>query len=274
MFFNKRANQQQQVDPGAQGQQKMDDPPKVGDPGGQQQQQQPQFVTLDQLNQFKTEFLDTLRTGAQFGGGGGQRSQQTSQQRSELPPIEDVPEEAFQKALRDGGEGAAQIVSKRMAANNERLRRDMNQQFQQLQTTGLGAIAGLTKQQLASRPYYARFKKEIDDMVGTLSPEAQINAEALDAVYNLVVGRHAADLIEESKQVTAAELAKTQDIPAAGTRFRDSKGNEIPKPEDVLPAQALDAIRHRGQTPDEYYRARGYNGWAGYYEDHKDFIGS
>lgn len=269
MFFNKRANQQQQPSTGDPTPSAADPEKRVEDPSAQQQPQQ--FITMDQLAQFKADILDTLRTGAQFG------SQQQQQQpigpaQPTPPPIEDVSDEEFDKALRDGGEGAAKIVAKRMKANEERMRRDFGQQVQQLQTTGLGAIAGLTKQQLASRPFYSRFKKEIDDMVSTLSPEAQINAEALDAVYNLVVGKHVHELVEEGKQVTAAELAKTQDIPAAGTRFRDSKGNEIPKPEEVLPSEALDAIRYKGMTPDEYYRGRGYNGWAGYYEEHKDFL--
>lgn len=79
-----------------------------------------------------------------------------------------------------------------------------------LRNTGTVAMATMARK-MASKEweFYPEFKDEIDAMIDTLTPEAQLNPSSLDIAYNLVVGRHAKDIANREREKVIREARET-----------------------------------------------------------------
>ena len=121
----------------------------------------------------------------------------------------------------------------------------------------------------------AEIKGRYDHYIGQLAPEQRMNPEAKMGAYNLAVGENQKKIDELNKQVwlREAEEAATQDPPGGpGSRTPGTPGGP-PTPEQVLSPEALKTIKgSRQQTPDNYYRSLGYEGWDDYYEKNKEYL--
>src|SRR5574343_447280 len=162
------------------------------------------------------------------------------------PRIEDVPDEDFKRAVREGGEGAEAIIAKRMRAENLRAQLPVLQELHTIRTQGIASIAGLTRQQIKAMPYYEMFAKEIDQQLDQLDPSLQTNPDVLQFVYKQVVGANV-DKITEQKVQEA--IRKAQEVPAeepvSKGRIKSSKGEEIPAPEELFGKDGMDALESR-----------------------------
>lgn len=201
-----------------------------------------------------------------------------TQQTATTPTIEDVTDEEYENAIAGhitDKRQAAAVVSKRQAAAIMRATQGLQQKIDQLQTVGMQAISGLTAQGLASRPHYKEYKKEIDQMIATLPPEARVNAEALDGVYKLVIGGHIDEIMSKERETALRQAAAPTQTGTPAGRTEGAKTNTAasgatPQPQDALEPLALAAIRDKyGSTGpeaiDRFVRGQGMKTWDEYY---------
>jgi hypothetical protein len=189
--------------------------------------------------------------------------------------IEDVSDEDYKKAIREGGEGAEAVVSKRMQAEIKRSVLSLRSELDGIKNVGLSSIANLTRQTLKAKPYYEQFKKEIDSAIDQLSPEAQLNPDVLNKVYSMVVGDNADALIEQRTQEALRKLnaqPQSEEPQNFMRRAKSSKGEEIPGPEEVWGAPGMNALEARFGGKDEaavarFLKTQGYSTWEKYYEE-------
>lgn len=188
--------------------------------------------------------------------------------------IEDVTDEQYASAL--AGEVTSKpemmrIIKTRHNAERMRDKLELQQQIGQIQSVGLGAIGNLTKQGLKAKPYYDTYKKEVDAAVAKLDPQLQVNAEALDGVYNYVIGQHIGEIVEKERETTLRKAAETPPAQAPGRQGGGSSqgAGSVPDVSEVLGKDAVDAIKFKygGRLDaDSYARSQGYKDWGSMYE--------
>lgn len=188
--------------------------------------------------------------------------------------IDDVPEEEYRRAVREGGEGAEAIIAKRVQATIQRAQQPILQELHAIKSQGLSSIAHLTRAALSSKPHYARFRKDIDSALDALDPALQTNPQVLESVYSMVVGQNA-DLIAEERVNEAIRKASEPpaEEPGGGRRrMKSSKGEEMPTPEDVWGEDGLRALEMRyGSRGDaavsRFLATQGCKSWEQYVEE-------
>jgi hypothetical protein len=189
--------------------------------------------------------------------------------------IEDVSDEDYADAIAGNisdKHKAASIVQKRHTAIAKREKADLQQQLNQLQTVGMGAISNLTAQGLQSKPHYAKYKKEIDAAISQLPPEARVNAEALNGVYNYIIGSHIDEIMSQERETVLRQAAPRPDtaVPTGRAASPGTASTGIPTPAEALEPLALAAIRDKyGSTSPEaierFVRSQGQKTWDDYY---------
>ena len=114
----------------------------------------------------------------------------------------------------------------------------------------------------------ASVKNDYDDAINKLPPEQRMNPQMRRKVYELSVGMHMEEILEAKKEEILREATPSAQVPGDTTGREQGGGSagEIPKPEDVLSAEAMTALRTVGKTPDQYFQGMGYGGWSDYYE--------
>src|SRR5574343_241665 len=188
------------------------------------------------------------------------------------PAIDDVSDADYERAVKEGGEGAAAIIAKRTNAQILRAQIPLQQQLHTLQTQGIASIARLTRTQLNAREHYSLLQKEIDAALDEVDPSLQTNPEVLDFVYNQVVGKNAQKIIDAKIQEAIRKQNETPaEEPASRGRMKSSTGEEIPTFEEALGSDAMDALESRygsrgGRAQEAFVQSMGYKDWETYYE--------
>lgn len=180
--------------------------------------------------------------------------------------IEDVSDEELQQAVLSG-ENVGPKVRKLLAAERERIKRDM---IDPLQQTGLESIAGLTKQMaLAQMPHYKKYQREVDEALGNLPANARLNGAVYKAVYDSVIGGHLDELVKEGISQQARRVAQAEETQVPGRR--GGKGvSEVPRAEDLGPG-TKDALEVIGKDEEQFAKRLGYKSWADYIEVTKPY---
>jgi len=189
-----------------------------------------------------------------------------------VPSIDDVSDDEFEKAVNEGGPGAATVVRKRMKAEAARASQSLAQELNTIKSHGLSSIAHLTRSQLQAKPLYARYKKEVDQALDALDPVLQTNPQVLDSVYAMVIGQHAEEIAQEKVQEALRNVPVPTEEPTSKTRYVSKKGEKIPTPEDVWGKDGMDALESRYQSRSEaaverFINSQGYATWEQYYEE-------
>ena len=190
--------------------------------------------------------------------------------------IEDVTDDEYADAIAGSisdKHKAAAIVQKRHTAIAKRESVQLQQKIDQLQSVGMGAISNLTAQSLVSKPHYKTYKKEIDAAISQLPPEARVNAQALEGVYNYILGSHIEEIMASERETVLRQAAVKPDTPAPSGRGSSPAGGATgatPLPSEALDPLALAAIRDKyGSTGpeaiDRFVRSQGQKTWDEYY---------
>lgn len=135
--------------------------------------------------------------------------------------------------------------------------------------TNIDALSATVTSTKENMPYLDLVKDEMDTMLNQLQPEQRANPQIRLKTYEMAVGANLPKILEAQKEeILRATTTDTPDTTTSsrGQSYKDSAGNAIPAPKEVLSANALNAIRAKGQTVDEYYKRLGYDGWADFYE--------
>lgn len=137
-----------------------------------------------------------------------------------------------------------------------------------LRTQGLSTLSYLTKEVTRKNmPHYELVQKDMENFLSQLSPEQQADPQIQQFAYEKCVGsqNNLTKILAAEKEKILREAA--QPAPdATGKTARQTGKTDTPNPRKILSAQALRALREKGQTPDEFYRSRGYEGWSDYWD--------
>lgn len=130
----------------------------------------------------------------------------------------------------------------------------------------------------ADMPHYDLVRTDVESALANLPVDQRMNPQMRTAAYNIAVGQNLDKILDAQKEeiLRAATPAPGTPPPSANARSKDSKGNEVPKPSEVLSRDSLAALEGVGKTPDEYYKSRGYaGGWTEFYEKRgKEYFGA
>jgi hypothetical protein len=280
MIFGRRQHQQPQTtEPNPPANPPGEDLPGEGSVSEKETSPTPSFVTEEKFTQFQNSMFERLDNVTNYFMTQN-KATSTAPSTPEAAKIEDVTDEEYESAL--AGEipdkrKAAQIVQKRHTAIAKREKVDIQQQLAQLQSIGIGAIGNLTQQSLVNLPHYKTYQKEIETAIGQLGPADKVNATVLREVYNLVIGRHVDEIIEnERKAVLRQQMPSPTDTSPPGGRrtSADSKkqpSSSAPDPTEVLSPEALQTIKYRfGSTGpgaiERFVQSQGEKDWPSYYD--------
>lgn len=225
-----------------------------------EKEESPQYVTKAEYDQTLT-VLQSLQTGIQTLTSGFNAVVADRQARKEEPQIEDVTDEEIEEALRSG-EGAGKF-RKMVNASVEKLRRDV---LGPELAAGFGALEGLTREVSATKmPYYDKYKKEIDEYVGALTPQQRLRPEAYKTAHDYVVGLHVTEILAE--QAEASKRQKNEPpqggLPG-GAPGRQARGGETRETSFQFSEENHNALAVKGYTPDMQAQRMGYKSWQDY----------
>lgn len=105
-------------------------------------------------------------------------------------------------------------------------------------------------------PHYDRYKKEIDALLAQSPVEALRDPKAFEWTYNLVVGQHLNELINEAQQAATRSPRETSNVATPGQINRA----EAPGAGSIegLSQQEIDILASMGRTPESYAKSLGY----------------
>lgn len=200
---------------------------------------------------------------------------------------QDLSDEVIDQAIL-AGPGAAQRIRALVDARvNEAADRMVREHINPLREFGVQTIGDITRRvTVGGMPHYARFKKEIDEKLNTLSPEVRANPSVQEMIYNSVVGLHTEELTREASEAAVRQAQAggsgggAPPAPTPGTGAGPGarrEAPEVPTAEQVGGADALAALSHkgrdgRGQNQDEFAQSMGYANWAAYQKQYNDLL--
>lgn len=122
----------------------------------------------------------------------------------------------------------------------------------------------------ADMEHYDLVRDDVEAALANLPVDQRMNPTMRTAAYNIAVGQNLDKILDAQKEeiLRKASPPPGDPPPVNNARTKDSKGNLVPKPSEVLSKDSLAAMEAVGKTPDEYYKSlgRGYKGWADFYE--------
>jgi len=115
-------------------------------------------------------------------------------------------------------------------------------------------------------PHIAIVLADYNAALNSLTPETRMNPKMRKAAYDIAVGQNV-DKIMAAEQERILREANEPPPPAPGDSSRTSGGDAdaIPKPEDILSRDTMNALKIKGQTADDHYKSMGYEGWDDFY---------
>lgn len=215
---------------------KDDPPPRFVDEGRFNQALEEVRGLNSKLDQFTGMFAGFMQ-----GGQGGQGGQRTESAPPAEAAIDDITDEEYNDAVLRGDPVK---ISKRMNAVAERkvreTRKEYDTRLKALETQGMAVLdqvsGELGQSSLASQPYYALLKTDIDAAMKQIQPHMR-TPEMRMFVYNAVVGTNL-DKIRAHDAAEAARIQRDREQPDPPGRGRTQE-DQGPTPESVFGADML-----------------------------------
>jgi hypothetical protein len=243
--------------------------PNEGD-GTEPKPETPQYVSAEEFRQFQaqsqesakalTEAINLMRSAVE-------RTPAPAQPAPSNEPI--VSREEYIRAVQEGD------VDK-VARYESQIETRFASRIGQMEQAGTNAIADLNKRTtVGNLPYYERFKKEIDTLVGTLPANLKMSPDVYKYAHDKVVGEHVTELVSEAKEAAlrkpAGEDIESPSAGRSGRAVRGTSGDKIPTPRDLGGEEVEQALAFRGMDGDMQAQKMGYKSWADYMEKTKEY---
>jgi len=183
--------------------------------------------------------------------------------------------EQFDNAIQEG-KGASKIQKEISKLENAKADLRYGAQINELRSFGTYAIGQLTEKVVSgSMPLLdiPEVKKAYTEAIKTMTPDQSANPEVLMTAYNYACGACMDKIIDHKMQENlrkAEEVAVTQ-TPAGKTgrtQKPEDDPNRIPRPDEVLPAESIAAVKEHPKYQGDFdaqYKAMGYKGWDDYW---------
>lgn len=134
---------------------------------------------------------------------------------------------------------------------------------------GIGAIEQLSSEVTRGKmKYYDIVKVDFERALRELPADQRMNPTIRQTVYELAVGRNAEKILSAKQEEVLRSVASESGASPGGKNGRNSAKNHdsnIPRPKDILPREALMALKSRNISVDDHYRKLGYTGWEDFY---------
>ncbi len=218
----------------------------------------PSFVPSEDFKRFEATMTQTLQT-IQAGLHALAASRPAPAAVVEEAELTD---EQLQTAIAEGNVGAIRGLVDR-AVNKVR-----KEEIEPMRNTGTASLSNLTFEVVKpTLTHYPRFKAEIDQAVADLPVNLRMNPDIIRETHNLIVGRHAADLVKEGVETALRQAAAGGETPGSnvpGAAAGRGVASKIPNVEELLGKDAADALVGMGRSPDEHARKLGHKDWPTY----------
>jgi hypothetical protein len=176
------------------------------------------------------------------------------------------------------GKGVSKLMRERSKLESKSLRLQIQEEdIKPVINAGLNTMSQLTEKVTRSEmPYYDIIRPEVDKQLANLTQEQRANPQVVKLAYQFAVGENFDKIFNARMEKQLREQAAAQSSIDASSQARDKKvtynETEIPNFESIMSAGALQALKDKGLTPDEYYKRLGYkDGWAEHYSKNKAF---
>lgn len=224
-------------------------------------EQTPQYVSREEYMQTQS-ILQSLQTSLQTLSTGFNAVAADRQARGQVvEEIQDVTDEEIEEALQTGT--GAKKFRQMVNAGVERVKREV---LGPDMAAGFQAITGLTREVVASKmPYYTRFQKEIDEYIGALGPQQQLQPASYKAAHDYVVGLHVTELLAEQNEAGRRQANPQPQQGTLGGQNSRTTGVGRGQPEQfTFTADNQSALAIKGYTPDQQAQRMGYKSWSDY----------
>jgi hypothetical protein len=187
------------------------------------------------------------------------------------PSASRITDEEFDEA---SAAGNGKVIRAYLAQSAADLKRE---HIDPLQSTGLDAIAGLTRRTvLEPLPYYKKYQKEIDGFIAQMPAASRLQPEVLQIAHDAIVGRHITEIETEFREsATRARTAEpAESTPAARRGARVPTGDHLPSVEEYAGAEGVQALAELGRTgrdENEFARSLGYKDWKTYMKETREY---
>lgn len=229
----------------------------------------PAFVPTEEFKRFE----NLVTTGMERLTQSMEALLQSQNQPAPAPTIADVTDEEINTAI-TSGENPAKVLRRLNAATEARLRRDFDARASQIEEVGYGSLAAQASEIANSRmdaKLRVRFKKEIDQYVGTLSPAMRTRSDTYMIAYNAVIGAHMPELLAEEREAAIRQARNPAPAPTPGANNNRGTGTTgVPTVEEYLGKEVANALESVGRTPDQHAQRMGYKDWADMVKKHQE----
>jgi hypothetical protein len=129
--------------------------------------------------------------------------------------------------------------------------------------TGIDTINQLTDTVTRSQmPHLSLVQRDYESALNSMPPDQRMNPKIRQAAYEIAVGKNIDKIISaENERKLRESQEPAQPAPTSNSRQSGAQQDTVPKPEEVLSKDTMKALRIKGQSVDEYYKSRGYEGW-------------
>lgn len=120
--------------------------------------------------------------------------------------------------------------------------------------------------------YYDIVKDDYDSLLATIDPSQRSSMDVKKKIYDIAVGQNIDKIMEAQKEELLRAGHDNANDGTPNGKGRNKSDDDTPKPSDILSRDAINAIKSKGLTVDEYYKKRGNpEGWKGYFKKHKSY---
>ena len=115
-------------------------------------------------------------------------------------------------------------------------------------------------------------KKDYETLMQSIDPSQRASLDVKQKIYQMAVGQNMDSILEAKTEEILRKGHDNAGNPIPSNSGRQTTDDGIPAAKDILSREAINAIKSRGMTVDEYYIKRGHkDGWKGYFEKHKSY---
>jgi len=183
--------------------------------------------------------------------------------------------EQFEVAVQEG-KGASKIQREISKLENAKADVKYGARIDELRTFGTMAISQLSGRVASKEMELLKIpevKEAYDESINSMTPDQRMSPEVLDAAYRYAIGKNVDKVldfkIQENLRKTTEEAPVQTPTGGPGrTKSQADDPNRIPDPTEVLPIEAIEAVKQHPKYQgnfDAMYKAQGYKSWEDYW---------
>lgn len=173
------------------------------------------------------------------------------------------------------GKGVSDLMKKRSTLDRQITRIQIkSEDIDPMMSAGMHSIDLLSSEVSKGKmKYFDIVKSDYEALLGSIDANQRSSLEVKQKIYDIAVGQNIDKIMAAQKEEILRQGHDNANNPPPGNNGRNNQDDgDTPKVETILSRDALNAIKSRGMSVDDYYKKRGFKeGWKGYFEKHKTY---